>query len=397
MIGLNIMYSMMIALIPDQVPKEQTGVANGILALEFVLGSLVGFGLFHSVLGASIQNMYGLYTCIVILSTIVTGTYAHDRDAELTLLRIERRRMLSQEQDVASVSNGRIDSSQMEILQSRSCSPKWRRRMKGVAKRSLKHAKTIAVTPTLILNSLLVTPFQSMNWKRLYQSYTIDTQKHHDFFIVTVSRLFYYCGMSVQTFFLYFIKDIIKVKTNPEAAVASLAILGQCSAALTCYPVGFISDKMLNGRRKPFVYFSCMVLCVATITLIFAETLSHVAVFCFILGAANGIYLTTDTSLAVDTLPGSESLEGDGSGSAQLLGIWGIAAFLGSALGPLLGGPLLYYVGSNASTKLSNNDEDGGFATGEGYSISGYAVVLSLSSVYFILSAATLMFLRKAK
>jgi MFS family permease len=60
MIGLNIIYAMMITLIPDQVPHSQTGVANGILALLLVTGSLFGFGLFHVFLTEGrIQDMYG--------------------------------------------------------------------------------------------------------------------------------------------------------------------------------------------------------------------------------------------------------------------------------------------------------------------------------------------------
>lgn len=47
MIGLTISYTMMITLIPDQVPKQQTGVANGILAFLLIGGSLFGFELFH--------------------------------------------------------------------------------------------------------------------------------------------------------------------------------------------------------------------------------------------------------------------------------------------------------------------------------------------------------------
>jgi MFS family permease len=59
MIGSNITYCMMIALIPDQVPKSQIGVANGILAFMLVTGSLFGFGLFHVFFQKSIQDMYG--------------------------------------------------------------------------------------------------------------------------------------------------------------------------------------------------------------------------------------------------------------------------------------------------------------------------------------------------
>ena len=59
MIGINVSYAMMIALIPDQVPKCQTGVANGILAFELVTGSLFGFGLFNFFFFGDVQDMYG--------------------------------------------------------------------------------------------------------------------------------------------------------------------------------------------------------------------------------------------------------------------------------------------------------------------------------------------------
>lgn len=90
-----------------------------------------------------------------------------------------------------------------------------------------------------------------------------------------------------------------------------------------------------------------------------------------------GAYLTLETSLAVDTLPHTV-IDGPSGGNAQLLGIWGVAAFLGSALGPMIGGPLLYFFGSSGTVE------------GQDYTIHGYAVVLSLSAIYFLLSAVSL-------
>merc|ERR1712003_272547 len=89
MIGLNITYAMMIALIPDQVPHAQTGIANGILAFLLVTGSLTGFGFFYFYSNGIIQDMYGLYICIVILTTILTGLYAHERDVAIFMERLE--------------------------------------------------------------------------------------------------------------------------------------------------------------------------------------------------------------------------------------------------------------------------------------------------------------------
>lgn len=100
------------------------------------------------------------------------------------------------------------------------------------------------------------------------------------------------------------------------------------------------------------------------------------------LSSVIGAYLTMETSLAIDTLP-KDYDDGPSGGNAQLLGIWGVAAFLGSAIGPMVGGPLLYMFGSS------------GVVDGQDYTIRGYTIILSLSTVYFILSAISLKWVKK--
>ena len=404
------MYAMMIALIPDQVPKGQTGIANGVLALLLVTGSLFGFGLFHSVLGQKVSSMYALYTCIVIFTSILTGTNAHDKDAELAYYRTRRQRRRRRLEGISSSSES-LDSgveiddgdvgagTALRLATEESTGPPlsspdrphWRkaaskagRHAHRLARRAARKAKEIVLTPTIILRSMLVDPFKEMDWSAVLQAYTIDIEANHDFFVVTVSRLCYYCGQSVQTFFLYYLHDVIGIHEDVEATVASLAIMGQCSGALTCYPVGFLSDRCLGGRRRPLVYLACAILAGCTASLILLRTLDQMITVILIFGAANGMYLTMETSLAVDTLPDGHEEE---SSSAQLLGIWGVAAFLGAALGPMIGGPLLYLVGSKG-----NQENDGA----EEYSMEGYAVVLGLATTYFVLSAFCLCYVRKA-
>ena len=431
MMGLTLMYSMMLALIPDQVPAHQTGVANGVLALLLTTGSLFGFGLMQlyydyyygsntmttaqsssQFKAVNLSNVYALYICVVITSTILTGTYGHDRDAELAAERMDKQRKGSDSMEQQQQEEGAIDTSEaprdkvngegavakLNGHQHHHRHQSVRRRLHRAVKRTTRKAtQVVIVTPTMILKSMLIDPFITMSWAQMSQSYTIDRTKYHDFYFVTLSRLFYYCGMSVQTFFLYFLKDIIHAMHHqgPETAVASLAILGQCAAALTCYPVGVISDRLLGGRRKPFVYLSCAILCVATAAIISARTLSEMMHLILIIGAANGVYLTMDTSLAVDTLPKEIELEEDEMiGSAQLLGVWGVAAFMGTTLGPMIGGPLLYIFGRQ--TTSCDDEEDGcsSDAASESYTIRGYAVVLGLSAFYYLLSAGTLCYVR---
>eukprot|EP00537_Pseudo-nitzschia_pungens_P004996 CAMPEP_0172363628 /NCGR_PEP_ID=MMETSP1060-20121228/6925_1 /TAXON_ID=37318 /ORGANISM="Pseudo-nitzschia pungens, Strain cf. cingulata" /LENGTH=594 /DNA_ID=CAMNT_0013086399 /DNA_START=40 /DNA_END=1824 /DNA_ORIENTATION=+ len=361
MIGLNITYAMMIALIPDQVPHSQTGMANGILAFLLVTGSLTGFGYFHLYFNGIIEDMYGLYICIVVLTTIVTVLYAHDKDVKVFVERLEisRSRRAKERADSLSQNSHELTKSQ-------------RRRRR----------RRLILGPFVLIKNMLYDPIVIMDRKTLRATFTIDIVDNHDFFVVTVSRLFYYCGSSVQTFFLYFVHDIIGVQNDPEAAVANLAVVSQVAGALVCYPVGWISDQYCGGRRKPFVYIACTLLGAITLAMISAETMNTMTMLCFCFGAANGAYLTMETSLAIDTLP-TDYHDGSSGGNAQLLGIWGVAAFLGSAIGPMIGGPLLYLFGSS------------GVAENQDYTIGGYTFLLSLSAAYFLLSAISLRWVRK--
>ena len=442
MIGLNIQYAMMLALLPDQISSEQIGIANGILAFLLVTGSIFGFTLFHVLLYQdSIQSMYGLYASIVILTSILTSLYAHDRDAEISALRLQRVHEHCQQSllilgkesnDTPPTDNGSKNDTNCHFSNhsvNRRTSV-WHVQA-GVAthkivRGAVQKAQQMVVTPTIILRSMIA-PIHRLNYYTLIQCYTIDIHTNHNFLIVTLSRLFYYCGMSIQTFFLYYIHDIIQIPPheNPETIVAILAMIGQCSGALTCYPVGLVSDRLLHGQRKPFIYVACVILAAATFSFVYARTVHHMIIICTILGAANGMYLTAETSLAVDTLTTETKTnhqndhetatvnERDktgmihGAGTAQLLGIWGVAAFVGSALGPLIGGPLLEAFGTTTITSINtdvssmhhhktNTVPDGATST-MSYTITGYTVILSLSSFYFVCSAVILLYIKVNK
>ena len=165
-------------------------------------------------------------------------------------------------------------------------------------------------------------------------------------------------------------RDIIHLE-NPESGESIIAILSQGLGAVATVPIGVLSDRLQSGR-KPFVYISCALLAGSNIALLFCREFESVLITASIAGLSNGAYLTMDTSLAMDTLPGTEE-------AARLLGVWGIAAFIGTALGPLVGGPLLFLTA----------DSDGH------YSLIGYSILFSLSSLSFGLSAGILNFVQR--
>ena len=72
MLGLNMAYTVMVAMIPQYVPRSQTGVANGTMALMAVSGSLFGFSMFHLCSGTYvILTMYKLYIVVVLVRSPV--------------------------------------------------------------------------------------------------------------------------------------------------------------------------------------------------------------------------------------------------------------------------------------------------------------------------------------
>jgi len=232
---------------------------------------------------------------------------------------------------------------------------------------------------------------------------------------------------------------------NASKLVAHLAVIGMFFGALTSLPAGYISDSILGGNRRPLAYLSCLVLSLGNMLLPQMSNMHDLGLLCAMLGAANGSYLAMDTSLAVDCLQrgehellGEQQHNGDeeflhddesndecnngrggDQGAARLLGAWGVFGFAGSALGPLVGGIILYLVGGGGchtyTTTDDNNIEREGFGQiiekerwqqndGGGvddgttgaecryYGIAGYGLVYALSATYFVFSAGALTF-----
>lgn len=212
--------------------------------------------------------------------------------------------------------------------------------------------------------------YAAVGFDDVRNAFFVSPVEHRDFFWVFISRTLYYMGISSQTFFLYYLKDVIHVD-DPQAATSVMAVIGPCCGAISALPMGFISDTLQNGR-KIYIYVSCAVMAAGNVALIGATTVKTVYCLSGLIGFANGAYLTMDNSLAVDTLPSKAE-------AARWMGIWGVGAFIGTAMGPMIGGPVLFYIGHTDTY-------------GE-YSIDGYAVLLSLSAVYFCASSFVLKYI----
>jgi len=203
----------------------------------------------------------------------------------------------------------------------------------------------------------------------LVSAYSIDVVAHTDFFWVFVTRVFYYMGISLQAFLLFMLRDVQHVK-DAKRTTALLAMINQLSAALIAAPSGWLSDRY---GRKPLVYASCLVMASVYLGFALAPSLDVIIWMSVAFGLGNGMFLSVDYALACDTMPSAES-------AAQGLGVWGVSAFLGSTLGPLIAAPLLAYFGWTSDPNA--------------YSTQGYTAVNLAGTVYVCLSGLFLCCVR---
>lgn len=207
---------------------------------------------------------------------------------------------------------------------------------------------------------------QPFSLSELIHAYSIDVVEHADFFWVFVTRTFYYMCISLQAFGLFMLRDVQNVD-DPTYFTSVLAMTGQLCAAVVAVPSGRLSDRF---GRKPLVYAACFMMALVYVGFALSPSVDMVLILGVGFGIGNGMFLSVDYALACDVLPSFES-------AAQGLGLWGVSAFLGSTIGPLIAGPLLAYFGSTPSV--------------ERYSPQGY-VALNVTGAIYVAFAA--IFLR---
>mmetsp|Transcript_5746 Transcript_5746/g.19597 ORF Transcript_5746/g.19597 Transcript_5746/m.19597 type:complete len:476 (-) Transcript_5746:52-1479(-) len=222
-------------------------------------------------------------------------------------------------------------------------------------------------------------------WSEITSSYWIDANAHPDFFYLFLCRMCYYCGVSVQVFVKFWMRDIVVDKdghsfTTEESAkyTADIGFIIQVFGALGAYPSGLLSD--LTGR-KPLVAISCFGIIAVYICFCFMDHLGQLLWMGTVYGLWNGMYLSVDYALAVDCLPSKEE-------SARWLAVWSVACFLGTTIGPLVSGPVLFIFSVPP-------DPDAGPDAPHRTSHNGYRAIMLIGAVWMALSAALLVMIKK--
>jgi Na+/melibiose symporter-like transporter len=166
----------------------------------------------------------------------------------------------------------------------------------------------------------------------LYQSFRIDVKGNPDFLLFLISRLLILMALAtLQTFALYFLKDVIGV-ANPAEVTADLLIAVGIGMIVTVYPAGRLSDKI--GRR-PVVIFSGLWGALGIVVLFFSPSYGYVIFSGVILGIAAGTFMSSNWALATDLVPKGEE--------ARYLGLTNLATAGGAALARLIGPVISFF------------------------------------------------------
>lgn len=395
MTSLNITYAVQCGLVPDVLDESVQGRSSALVAVHTLLGSASGFGLMTVVSQKGLHNIYFLYVVLVVLTCALTCWVA-------TVL---ERRLEAQHQNEEEAAIGRRPLTRLEYeppcpTAMRVCPNQGHADLIEVRS---KHRTASDASDTAnetaaslhgrqrdigtrrgyspIVNAADRNNNVSLNWSHIVRAFRIDVSESYDFFWVFRGRALYYVGVSVQAFMLYFLRDVVGTPTEEAQRfrLGCIALLAQFTAAAVAYPVGAITDKHSLGK-KPLIYLACGSMSAVYVGFLCAPAFGTSA-FQFILaaaavyGAGNGCFLAADYALALATLPNKEN-------TTQALGIWGVAAFIGSAVGPLIWGAVIEACGRDPITN--------------GYLFRGYVAMLLGGVTATVLAAGVIALVRKA-
>ena len=161
----------------------------------------------------------------------------------------------------------------------------------------------------------------------LYKSFKIDVKANRDFVWFLVSRLLILMAFTtLQTFALYFLKDVVGV-ADPAAATAKFSIVAVACMLAVVYPAGRLSDKI--GRRPIAVGSGFVGALGIALIFLFQDNYTPIMFCGGLVGISFGAFMSSNWALATDLVPKGEE--------ARYLGLTNLATAGGSALARLVG------------------------------------------------------------
>ncbi len=177
------------------------------------------------------------------------------------------------------------------------------------------------------------------SWRTFAKSFWISPRKHPDFAWAFAARFLFILGYYVAfTYQLFILTDYIGLslkQANVEIGVLSIASL--ITTLVSVSLAGWLSDKI--GRRKIFIYIASVLMVIGLLMPLLMPNLTGMMLMSAINGFGFGLYMSCDTALMTEVLPGG------GTAAAKDLGILNVATNIPQALSPAIAAVLIGTLG----------------------------------------------------
>jgi MFS family permease len=161
-----------------------------------------------------------------------------------------------------------------------------------------------------------------------------DSRQHPSFTWWVVNRLAFLIGATnLSGFAVYFLQARLGLKGEAAAGPASQLMMVVGILILLCAMLsGWLADQI---GRKQLVALSGLAAALGTVVLVLAPSLNVIYVGGCMVGAAAGVFFTTNWALGTDLVPKAEA--------GRYLGISNLAGAGAGAVGAYIGGPIADY------------------------------------------------------
>ncbi|WP_307796539.1 MFS transporter [Actinomadura barringtoniae] len=174
-------------------------------------------------------------------------------------------------------------------------------------------------------------------WKEFLAGFWIDPREHPDFGWAWLTRFLINLSNSIVTMYLlYYLTDAVHYDGKAEDGVLILTALDAVTLLGTVVVGGIWSDRI--GKRRIFVFWSGIIMSVATLMLSLWQTWPGAIVAALVLGVGFGVFTSVDFALMTDVLPKAADRGKD-------LGVINVAAALPQVLAPAIAAPIVTLLG----------------------------------------------------
>ncbi|MCL6733589.1 MFS transporter [Streptomyces neyagawaensis] len=174
------------------------------------------------------------------------------------------------------------------------------------------------------------------SWRGFLAGFWLSPRRYPDFAWAWLTRFLVNLSNGIGLLYLlFYLRDRVRYH-DPEQGVLILTAVNAVMLLATVVVAGVWSDRV--GRRKPFVYWSGLLMAVATALIALWPTWPGALVASALLGLGFGVFASVDFALMTDVLPEARDRGKD-------LGVINIANSLPQVVAPVIAAPIVTYLG----------------------------------------------------